>query len=1798
MKYRFPLISIWIVTLLFLIAAPAQAAVSFRAASSAGVAGGGTITVTTGSLADDDDCGDINPSIPLGNVGDLLIAQVVARRNAATVSMSGWNILYSDNVPGEDYQAILFYRSATNTAADTNTINQSGSDCDLLAARITRFGGIDTAQPLELTASNAVYSNADNVDTGTQAVNVANSLLVLATFVADNRNVTQPVSFTELYDDDVNNNDDGGISLNYRVQATTGTQGPFNNMLLSGGGGGDPNHGVLFAVRPAPAQTLTINVPTGTITDDVMIASIAVRPSTVNITAPAGWTLIRLVDQSGGNSNRLATYYRVADGSEPASYTWTFTGATHTGAVGGIASFSGVDTATPIDSEAGQATAADTNHTAPGVTTTVTGGMLVTVHEFSSAVTWAPPGGMTEAIDVASLPTPDTLGLSMEMNYEQRSATGATGTRTATAASDADVGATQSVALLAIPPPPLTPGSCETFESGLGNWIIDASGGGDAGIGSATSNSPSNSLYTRWNVVSVASTAVDFQSSTAARITAWIQRGDNGFSEIPDVGEDLVIEYFNNSSAWVTLETFPGGGTAGEIFIRAYDLPADALHNNFQIRFRQTGGTGNSTNDFDYWHIDDVCFLAGLSISVAYYDMEELAWDGTAGEVADGSGNGLNGQSNNGAFTDNTNPAIAGDPGTCRYGVFDGADDYLEVADNALLDIGSELTVATWVKVDALPPALTTIVSKDENFEFHLTDTGQVNWWWQNSGGTARQITTAGNAIDPGLGWHHVAIVYSQSAGSQTIYVNGAVRGTAAFSEALMTNADPLQIGADQNFAGRYFDGQIDEVYIYNRALSAADINTLMNQTHSCAGGIRAYYAMDEASWNGTPGEITDSSGNGNHANRVGGVDTDVATPAWPNDPGTCRYGEIPDNGGTGTFDAVDTALVPGDAGAITFWYRSNTDWGDEDQMLLDASVDLGGGGADKYFYLVKRDSGGGGDLRFRLEDSTDDDSEADTPNFGFGANTWVHIGLTWDIPGEVLEIYVNGVLEATSTANLDGDAAAWNSLYLGDNRTEGVGGADYTGNSANGLIDEVRIYDGPISQAVVQADMNATHPCNANHFRINHDGTAVTCQAEPVTIIAHMVDHSIDGSYAGLLNLSTSTGRGDWTLVNGNGAVVNGAANDGAATYNMVLGDNGQVILGLKNTTVETVNLGVTDGTISETTGTATAAEDPNLAFAETGFIFLGDGAASNIGTQIAGKPSDVAPGVQVLELQAVRTSDQTGACEAALAGNVDVELAFECEDPGACTANQVVINSTAIAGNNAGPIAAYTPVTLDFGDATDSTATFVLNYPDAGQIQLHARYNMPLDDGSNTPSGNYMIGASNTFVTRPFGIHVNVPGNPGATGSGGGAFIGAGNNFTIDATAVIWEAADDANSDGIPDGHESADTDPSNNADLSNNAAALNFGQEAVVETVALGALLDQPAGGNSPALQGGITINSFTNGAGGTTTARYGEVGIIEITASVSNYLGAGSVIGKSGYVGRFIPDHFSLSAGGVTHRFNESCAPASAFTYMDEVFQVDFGLTAENSGNVTTQNYTGAFAMLDLGAVGSLNLGAVDTAGPTALSARLVPGSSAGAWTSGVANIVTATASLARDTAPDGPYPSLVLGAAPVDPDGVGLGSFDLDVDLVGGNDHAQVATVEARYGRMFLENAYGSELLPLTLPLYAEYWNGSQFLRNTDDSCTDYAFTDLSFGNRQGLSAGQPAANGNGTLLQGSYDSGNPIQLNSNGEVGSVDATLNVPPYLHFDWDNNAGTADTDPTSKATFGVFDGTERQIYIREVY
>ena len=210
-----------------------------------------------------------------------------------------------------------------------------------------------------------------------------------------------------------------------------------------------------------------------------------------------------------------------------------------------------------------------------------------------------------------------------------------------------------------------------------------------------------------------------------------------------------------------------------------------------------------------------------------------------------------------------------------------------------------------------------------------------------------------------------------------------------------------------------------------------------------------AYYAMDESAWTGAAGEVVDDSGNANHGTALGGAQTV--------DPGkVCRGGDIPANSTNSPPDAVDSGVDidddVGSQGTVSFWYRSDAAWsGGGGRTLADASTTTD----NKYFYLVLRNNGR---LRFGLEDSADRDFRLNTAVNSFAAGTWVHVAVTWNLPGDRLEIYIDGVLAASNTRNTSGALGELGTLYLGDNRsTYHPGGS---ANSADGVLDEVRIYD------------------------------------------------------------------------------------------------------------------------------------------------------------------------------------------------------------------------------------------------------------------------------------------------------------------------------------------------------------------------------------------------------------------------------------------------------------------------------------------------------------------------------------------------------------------------------------------------------------------------------------------------------------------------------------------------------------------------------------------------------------------
>ncbi len=93
-------------------------------------------------------------------------------------------------------------------------------------------------------------------------------------------------------------------------------------------------------------------------------------------------------------------------------------------------------------------------------------------------------------------------------------------------------------------------------------------------------------------------------------------------------------------------------------------------------------------------------------------------------------------------------------------------------------------------------------------------------------------------------------------------------------------------------------------------------------------------------------------------------------------------------------------------------------------------------------------------------------------------------------------------------------------------------------------------------------------------------------------------------------------------------------------------------------------------------------------------------------------------------------------------------------------------------------------------------------------------------------------------------------------------------------------------------------------------------------------------------------------------------------------------------------------------------------------------------------------------------------------------------------------------------PDGPFAGVVLGISPVDSDLVKIGTPDIQRAYNGTGAIAADGIIlttmsgnELRFGRGRMQNVFGSERLPLSVPIQAQYWNGSNFVVNADDSCT-------------------------------------------------------------------------------------------------
>ena len=252
-------------------------------------------------------------------------------------------------------------------------------------------------------------------------------------------------------------------------------------------------------------------------------------------------------------------------------------------------------------------------------------------------------------------------------------------------------------------------------------------------------------------------------------------------------------------------------------------------------------------------------------------------------------------------------------------------------------------------------------------------------------------------------------------------------------------------------------------------------------------------------------------------------------------------------------------------------------------------------------------------------------------------------------------------------------------------------------------------------------------------------------------------------------------------------------------------------------------------------------------------------------------------------------------------------------------------------------------------------------------------------------------------------------------------------------------------------------------------------------------------------------------------------------------------------------------------------------------------------------VETYTYT-----LDTGAMPGWDNGA---AAPTAAS---VASNSDGTGTITYASS-DLLAFLRSTTTPLAPFAATINNSISVTDNAEGAGQIITTTSSAAFSAIAFDAGNSFRYGRLRLQNANGSQLIAMPIPMQTQYWNGSGFVTNTLDNCTTIALGNIALGNYQlNLNAGETSATvggaftaGIGTLrlsAPGAANNGSvDVSVNLTGATAGASCTSGMPAstgagktYLQGAWCGT--TYVNDPTARATFGTYRNTDEFIYQQE--
>jgi len=436
---------------------------------------------------------------------------------------------------------------------------------------------------------------------------------------------------------------------------------------------------------------------------------------------------------------------------------------------------------------------------------------------------------------------------------------------------------------------------------------------------------------------------------------------------------------------------------------------------------------------------------------VGYWAFEE----GYGQTAYDASGNGNNGTLYNGPKW--TRGKVGGAL------EFDGTNDYIKLNGSTGITLNyHSFTISAWLKPDANPPSTQIWFSTsggtgcspsgDHSLHLRFYSTGVLRFGYYND-----DLDTAAGVGQFGV-WQHVVYSYDADTDTSKIYVNGIEK--ASGNQGPYTCSNPnIYIGA-WGSSGEPWKGFIDEVRIYNRALSEAEVRYLYNR-----GGPIAHWKFDE----GEGSTIYDSTDNDNDGtlNLGTGGNTDTSS-FWV-------QGKF---GTAGSFDGTDdyveipySASLNPDEFTVEAWAKVEGGEGTYRSVITSRNAFLHRGykiyaaANDKWQFWI----GDGGSWR-----------TIEGPSVQL--NQWYHL-VAWYSSG-IMRFYINGTL--VNSANYTLVKNSQYPLRIGAGASESTPPDYYF----NGLIDDVRIYNYARTPEEIRLDYNAGL---AAHF-----GPKSSCERDP----------------------------------------------------------------------------------------------------------------------------------------------------------------------------------------------------------------------------------------------------------------------------------------------------------------------------------------------------------------------------------------------------------------------------------------------------------------------------------------------------------------------------------------------------------------------------------------------------------------------------------------------------------------------------------------------------------------------------